>query len=147
VKKLALLLLLAAACRQPTRTAPAAAGSTGGALATPRAAVEAFLQAVHTEDLQAMGAVWGTADGPAREQMDRDTMEKREVVMMCYFRHDTFRIAGETPAAGGVRNFTVELRRGNEQRTTTVTVIPARRGGWYVQKVDIEPVNDWCKRR
>jgi hypothetical protein len=146
VKKLALLLLLAAACRQPSRTAPAAAGSSGGALATPRAAVEAFLQAVRTEDLQAMGAVWGTADGPAREQMDRDTMEKREVVMMCYFRHDAFRIAGETPAASA-RNLVVELKRGKEQRTTTFTVIPARRGGWYVQKVDIEPVGDWCTRR
>jgi hypothetical protein len=146
VKKLALLLLLAAACRQPSRTAPAAAGSSGGALATPRAAVEAFLQAVRTEDLQAMGAVWGTADGPAREQMDRDTMEKREVVMMCYFRHDAFRIAGETPAASA-RNLLVELKRGKEQRTTTFTVIPARRGGWYVQKVDIEPVGDWCTRR
>jgi hypothetical protein len=146
VKKLALLLLLAAACRQPSRTAPAAAGSSGGALATPRAAVEAFLQAVRTEDLQAMGAVWGTADGPAREQMDRDTMEKREVVMMCYFRHDAFRIAGETPAASA-RNLLVELKRGKEQRTTTFTVIPARRGGWYMQKVDIEPVGDWCTRR
>jgi hypothetical protein len=146
VKKLALLLLLAAACRQPSRTAPAATGSSGGALATPRAAVEAFLQAVRTEDLQAMGAVWGTADGPAREQMDRDTMEKREVVMMCYFRHDAFRIAGETPAASA-RNLLVELKRGKEQRTTTFTVIPARRGGWYVQKVDIEPVGDWCTRR
>ena len=146
MKKLALLLLLAAACRQPTSAAPAAR-PTGGALATPSAAVEAFLQAVRTEDLQAMGAVWGTAEGPAREQMDRDTMEKREVVMMCYFRHDTYRIAGETPAASGVRNLVVELKRGKEQRTTTFTAIPARRGGWYVQRVDIEPVTDWCTRR
>jgi hypothetical protein len=145
VKKLALLLLLAAACRQPTSAAPTAT-PTGGALATPRAAVEAFLQAVRTEDLQAMGAVWGTAEGPAREQMDRDTMEKREVVMMCYFRHDAFRIVGETPAASA-RNLVVELKRGKEQRTTTFTVIPARRGGWFVQKVDIEPVTDWCTRR
>ncbi len=150
MKKLALVLLIAvAACRTgsnaPPSTTPATTGGANTGAESPRTAVDAFLRAVRTEDLQAMGAVWGTKDGAARDQMERTELERREIVMMCLFKHDSYRVVHEGPSAGGKRQVDVELTRGTERRTTGfITVAGGNR--WYVEVAQVDPVRDWCKR-
>lgn len=146
MRKLLVLLALVSACRStgsaPARTPAGVLIQTGAA--TPRAAVEAFLASVRAEDLQAMSLVWGTADGPARELMAREDMEKREIVMMCFFKHDALAMRGDSPLAGGRRVLSVELTRKESKRTTSFTTVQAKTGRWYVLQADIEPVRDWC---
>jgi hypothetical protein len=123
---LAIALTLGGCKRQP-ETVPSPGGQTAGA-ASPRQAVELFLAAVRAEDLQAMSFIWGTPKGPAvnSDMMTREEMEKREIIMICYLRHDKFRIGTESPGAGGMRILTVEITRTatNESRTTTFQTVP-----------------------
>ncbi len=140
-RKIAGLFLLAA-CSSATRNA-ANSGQLAGAAAS-QLAVEQFLKAVNDRDLQAMSIVFGTKDGPARETMDRTELEKREVILACYFNHDSARILGEQGGTQGHREVRVELKKGNLTRQTTFYTIqgPGRR--WYVDNMDIAAVRDFC---
>ena len=135
-------LLLLAACSTGTQTAANNGSMTGAASA--QLAVEGFLRAVNAKDLQAMSTVFGTKDGPARATMDRTELEKREIILACYFNHDTNRILGESGGIGGHREVRVELNKGNMTRQTTFYAIqgPGRR--WYVDNMDIASVRDFC---
>jgi hypothetical protein len=135
-------LLFLAACATGTQTAANSGQLTGAASA--QLAVESFLRAVNAKDIQAMSTVFGTKDGPARETMDRTELEKREVILACYFNHDSNRILGENGGIGGHREVRVELKKGNLLRQTTFYAIqgPGRR--WYVDNMDIASVRDFC---
>jgi len=107
-----MLFALLAACRSTTTTtvnpAPAPSGNaTGGQDA--QAAVRGFMTAAKNQDLQAMGALFGDTYGAARERIGRDELEKRELIMMCYLRHDRFDVLGEAPAPNGGRAVAVSV--------------------------------------
>jgi hypothetical protein len=123
---------------------------TGGALTgapAPRTAVEQFLAAVRAQDLQAMSVVWGSEKGPARDLIERQELEKRELVMQCMLTHDRFRILSEAPGADGKRVFRVELRRGTVTRATNFTSVRGPSDRWYVETADLEPVKDLCRQQ
>ena len=87
MKKLITSLALLAACHSSATTTTTSSpvvlrGSETGA-ADPMTAIRGFLTAAKQTDLQAMGALWGNAQGAARDQWPRDELEKREFVMMC----------------------------------------------------------------
>jgi hypothetical protein len=144
VRKLLICLLLAAACTSRTTTVPPAPAPASG----PRPALDAFLASVRSQDLQAMSAVWGDRDGPVRDskRMTRDEMEKRELLLMCYFGHDRYRVLGDTPGTNGERVLQVELIKGTLRRTTNF-YLTSGRDRWYVRSADIEPVKDLCQNR
>ena len=112
---------------------------------TPRAAVDRFLGAVRAQDLQAMSVIWGTANGPARDQMAQDVLEKRELIMQCYLLHDQARVIRDNAGEGGRRDFLVELTKGPLVRTTTFYAIQGPRERWFIENVDLEPVKDLCR--
>lgn len=149
MRKLIVLLVLLAACHSaqpaPPATSPAAPGTQTGA-ATARAAVLAFLASVHAEDLQAMSAVWGTTNGPARDALPRSELEKRELIMMCYFKHDSARILSEAPGTGGKSVYSVELKRGDLTGSTNFYVVPGPAHRWYVESADLNPLRRFCTR-
>ena len=118
-------------------------GSLTGA-AAPRVAVETFLKAAKEKDIQAMGTVFGTKDGPARQTLDRTELEKRLIILACYFNHDTNRILGEERGIQDHRDVRVELRKGNLTRQTTFYTIQGPGGRWYVDNMDIAAVRDFC---
>ena len=133
-------LLLLAACSSATRGTN---GQLTGA-ASPQLAVDQFLGAVRARDLQAMSTVFGTNNGPARETMDRTELEKREVILTCYFTNDSYRIVGERSGLGGHREISVELKKGNLTRQTTFYAIQGPGNRWYVDNMDIAAVRDFC---
>jgi hypothetical protein len=154
MKKLSLALVLVAAChsapRQPAASvfpagAPFASGSGGATSA--RAAVASFLAAARNEDLQAMAVIWGTAAGPARNTIPREELEKRELIMMCFLRHDRHQLISDAGSTAGQRRIEVQLEQGTLTRTTAFTVVPAPDGRWYVQSFDMEAVRDLCAQR
>ena len=143
MRKLLMGLLLAAACTSRTTVAPVIPSPVG-----PRAALDAFLASVRSQDLQAMSAAWGDKDGAVRDskKMGREEIEQRELLLMCYFRHDRYRVLGDAPATGGERVMRVELTKGTLTRTTNFYVTDAG-SRWYVRSADVEPVRDLCQRR
>jgi len=164
VKKTVLALLLLAACTPKvattTRTGPVEPSGTKSTTPaqpsrpanvmpgaeSPRAAVEQFLTAVHGQDIQAMGVLFGTTRGPSRDNMDREELEKRLVILQCYFDHDKFRILGETVGDAGHRIVTAELTRGANTRTPRFYAIQGPGGRWYVDNMEIAAVRDFCRK-
>src|SRR5688572_22785813 len=101
-------LLLLTACATGSRTGGELTGAP-----TAQLAVDQFLRAVNAKDIQAMGTVFGTKSGPARETMDRTELEKRLIILSCYFQHDSARTLGEAGGEAGHREVRVELKKGN----------------------------------
>jgi len=135
-------LLLLAACSTGRQTI-ANDGQVTGAL-TAQLAVQQFLTAVNAKDIQAMGTVFGTNKGPARETVDRTELEKRLIILSCYFAHDSARTLGEDRGTQGHREVRVELNKGNMSRQTTFYTIQGPGGRWYVDNMDIAAVRDFC---
>lgn len=119
-------------------------GLTGAA--APRLAVEQFMAAVKAQDLQAMSIVWGTDQGPARDQMDRSELEKREIIMQGCYDHDRFRILEEGPAPSGERVLRVEVSRGTKTATPAFMVVKGPSERWYVRDAGITAMKDFCNR-
>ena len=139
---LAIVVLGAAACHTAPPSTSAANNSPGAASSV--AAVERFFGAVHAQDLQAMSQVWGTSKGAARDNMDRAELEKREVILQCYFNFDTFRVLNESPTSEVRRMVRVELQRGGRTRTPVIYTVMGPGGRWYVENLDIAAVRDFC---
>lgn len=138
---LPLVALAVAACgRQP---APGVA-LTGAA--APRLAVEQFLAAVKAQDLQAMSVVWGTDKGPARDQLERSELEKREIIMQGCYDHDGYRIIEEGPAPNGERFVKVEITRARKSATPIFSLVKGPSDRWYVRDAGITAMKDFCKR-
>ena len=156
MKKSVLALFLLAACAPKVTTttstepvgstaAPAPASNvTGGA--TARSAVEQFLTAVKAQDLQGMSVIFGTSRGPSRDNMSRDELEKRLVILQCYFDHDKFRILGESPGDGGHKIVEAELTKQGIVRSPAFYAINGPGGRWYVDNMEIAAVRDFCRR-
>lgn len=136
------IAVVALACHSPQPPGGPVSGATGGRSATD--AIHLFFDAVHSEDLQQMSVVWGTKEGPTRDHIPHDELEKREVILQCYFAHDSYRILGRSGDIGGGQSFKVELTRGSRTRTTTVSTVEGPGSRWYVQSLDMAAVRDFC---
>lgn len=93
-----------------------------------------------------MSAVWGDEKGPARENMERLEVEKREIIMQCFFDHEKFRILDETPAEGGQRAFKVELSKGPQRITRTFYTVRGPSERWYVVNAEMSSKESMCRR-
>ena len=148
MKKLLVLVLALAACRPsaPPSTSPTPSGTVYGT-ATARTAVEAFLAGVKAGDLQAISVVWGNEDGPVFEREDRQVLEQRELIMICYLKHDSARVLEQLPSGQPDRpKFNVELTRGAVTRMTTMTTARGPHDRWYVTDADVAAVRDFCQQ-
>jgi hypothetical protein len=152
VRKLLIGLLVAVgACTTRTTTIPATPAPTPTTTAgqqTPRQALTTFLAAANATDLQAMSGVWGDKDGSVRAsgKMGREEIEKREIIMMCYLRHDKYRIVSESPAVNDERVLAVELTKGRLSRTANFNM--ATDGSrWYVRSAELEALRDLCAEK
>ncbi|MEO5580442.1 MAG: hypothetical protein ABIR58_07265 [Gemmatimonadaceae bacterium] len=150
MKKFLLALAVLSGCARAsttTDTSPRAGAPssqlTGGA--TPRLAVEQFLNAVRAQDIQAMGVNFGTSQGPARENIEREELEKRLIILQCYFNHDKFRIVNENPGEGGRRIVGTELTLGTQARVPRFYTIRGPMSRWYVDNMEIAAVRDFCR--
>ncbi|MEP6509244.1 MAG: hypothetical protein ABJC63_13550 [Gemmatimonadales bacterium] len=129
----------------PAQPAPRADNGMAGA-ESPRAAVLAFLDAVKAQDIQAMSVIFGTSQGPSRDNMDRGELEKRLIILQCYFSNDKFRITEEMPGERGHRIFTVELTKAGNIRTPRFYSIAGPGGRFYVDNMEIAAVRDFCRK-
>jgi hypothetical protein len=150
VRKLLIGLLVAAgACTTRTTSIPASTTpepvAATAAQQTPRQALASFLAAANAQDLQAMSGVWGDKDGSVRAsgKMGREEIEKREIIMMCYLRHDKYRVVSDAPAVDNERLLGVELTKGRLSRTANFNM--ATDGTrWYVRSAELEALRDLC---
>ena len=142
MKKWCLLAIVAIACSKN----PSMGSSLTGAPA-PRDAVTNFMGAVKSQDLQAMGAVWGSAQGAARDHMDRTELETRLVILQQCYDHDRAQILDESAGVDGQRLVRVQITRGGRTKIPQFKVGKGPSNRWYVFDTDYESVAaDFCKR-
>ena len=148
MRKLFIGLLLLAACKTTTTVVPASGPTTATGASSARPALDEFLAAIRAKDLQALGGAWGDKNGAIRDskRISRDELEKRELVLMCYFNHDSYKVVDDNLVAGGERKMTVALTRGTLTRTTDFFLVsgPER---WYVRTANMDPVRDLCSKK
>ena len=111
-----------------------------------RGAAQAFLDAGKAQDLQALSAVWGNTTGPLRNTESHEKLEKRELIMMCFFKFDTDSIGSPSAAAGSRIVFPVTLRRGAIVAVTTITTVPGPSSRWYVETIDLPKIEKFCQK-
>jgi hypothetical protein len=145
VRKLLIGLLLMAACTTRSTVTPV---TVGAGSAGPRSALDAFLAAIRAKDLQALGAVWGDKNGAIRDtkRISREEVEQRELLLMCYFNHESFKVLSDAPAPGGERIMVVTLTKGTLSRTTNFYLVSGE-NRWYVRSADVDPVRDLCSKK
>ena len=141
MKKLLLVLALATlGCPKAQPNRPLTGAST------PRGAVEQFMLAIRAQDLQAISSVWGNSKGPARDQgMSREELEKRTLLMVCFFTHDSYRITGLTSVSTKKEYITAELKKGDLTRSAEFTVEKGPSDRWYASVADITTLQDLCR--
>ena len=144
VRKLVLVVALAAAACRPAAVTPAPVGSETGA-PTPRGAVEGYLAAVRAQDLQALGAMWGDSRGSARGFVDRDQFDRRVFLLQCITSHDRYRILAGPVQKADTMAFEIELTKGDKTARTTAKTLQGPAARWYVNIM--EPVPPFCVGR
>ncbi|MDE3054132.1 MAG: hypothetical protein KGJ70_09620 [Gemmatimonadota bacterium] len=141
MRKLIIGLALAAGCRTAAPMAGSGSqppGNVTGAT-TEHAAIDQFMAAITAQDVQALGGIWGTKDGPAREQMSGDQLQERELIMFCYFKHNSYDIVSDAPSLNGDRTFAVLVKFGPISHTGQFQVTRAKDGRFYVVGVNNFP--------
>ena len=94
-----------------------------------------------------MATAWGTTKGPARDQIEREELEKRLIIIQCTLANDSWSFADANPRlqTGGRQEFTVELRKSNRRARTVFTTVQGGSGQrWFVEIVDLAPLKDFC---
>ena len=149
MKRTILLVLAIAACRSAPTPSPSSSGAAAANLpgaAAPRQAVERFLGAAKSQDLQELAIAWGTRQGPARDQFERPELEKRLIMMQGCYDADKYRILDDVPSDNGRRLLRVELTKGNVTKTARFTTEKGPSERWYVQDADFAAVTALCRR-
>ena len=124
-------LVFVAACH----SAPAGNVLTGAD--SPRSAVERFLAAARAQDMQALSVTWGNDKGPQRDQLERQELEKRELIMIALLRHDQAKISEPKRIDGGKMVLTVDLKQGKRSASPTFTTVMGPSSRWYVVDLDL----------
>jgi len=152
VKRTILLVLAVVACRSGSSSSSSPSPSTASApanlpgAAAPRDAVDRFLGAAKSGDLQEMAIAWGTSRGPARDQFERAELDKRLILMAGCYDGDKHRIIDELPGDNGKRMLRVELTKGTLTKTPRFTTVKGPSDRWYVEDADFAAVTALCKR-
>lgn len=143
-----LLALAVAGCRSGSSASPSSGASAANlpGAAAPRQAVERFLGAAKSQDLQELSIAWGTSKGPARDQFERTELEKRLIVMQGCYDGDKHRIIDEQAGDNGKRILRVELTKGAVTKTPRFTTVKGPSDRWYVEDADFAAVTALCRR-
>jgi hypothetical protein len=142
VRKWALLVVIAAACARNSGLGTSMTGATSSS-----AAATMFVGAANSQDLQAMGAVWGDEKGAARDNMDRQQLDRRLIILQPCYVHDRAQILDDRPGTIPTdRLVRIQLTRGTRTKTLEFKVVRGPSNRWYVQDTAYETVQaDFCR--
>jgi hypothetical protein len=149
------LLFAVAACHHasppaasPASTVEASRSGNATGASSAEAAVRGFLAAVKNQDLQALSSYWGDKEGLARDRYALAELNRRELIMMCYLKHDTAQILSEAPSPDGGRTVAVQLTLGKLSASTNFQTVVGPDGRWYVLTVpEIASLEPFCAKR
>lgn len=144
VRKWALLItvVVAACARNPGM------GSSLTGAPTARDAATMFVSAANSQDLQAMGAVWGSEKGAARDNMDRMELDRRLIILQPCYAHDRAQVLDDRIGTVVTQRLVrIQLTRASRTKTLEFKVVRGPSNRWYVEDTAYETVQaDFCRR-
>jgi hypothetical protein len=168
-RRWALLTIVSFAVATAACTTVAYPGPGAGVVA--QLSVERFLQAANARDIESMGRLFGTTDGPILDTgstvgcafkkigslfggtacRKREEVEVQLDAIARLLRHEDYRITREQAVAGRLREATevfVDLTiQGEVVPEVSFVVVQTSGGRWLVEEVDLERVMDGSRRR
>lgn len=120
-------------------------GTSMAGAPTPRDAATMFLGAVKSQDLQAMGAIWGSEQGAARDHMERAELDKRLILLQQCYDHDRAQILDEGIGSERDRTVRIQITRGNRTKTPQFKIIRGPSNRWYVADTDFPTMQEFCR--
>jgi hypothetical protein len=106
-----------------------------------------FLGAAKAQDLQAMGAVWGSTQGASRDNMDRQQLDRRLLILQPCYVADRTQILDERMGTLPTERFLrLQLTRGTRTKTVEFKAVRGPSNRWYVEDVDYDSLQaDFCR--
>ncbi|HUO52060.1 MAG TPA: hypothetical protein VMT93_06055 [Gemmatimonadaceae bacterium] len=141
-----LVMLVAAACGGQTApaTSPAPTSQQEPGAPTAKAAVTTFMAAIKSQDLDQLAVIWGSKDGPARDVTPKDQLRQRELIIQCYFRHDSYTVTSDVESSAGMHTVQISVTWKDITRDTKMQVVTGPHGRWYVNNMDLAPLQPIC---
>ncbi len=138
---LAALTAAAAACTTTRTVLPGPAASVA-----PTLVIEQFLRAVNANDLDTMGRLFGTIEGPIDERDSREQVDNRMFALASVLRHVDYRVDGEQLVPGRRDVATQLLVRMffEDGREAVVPFTMVYSGGrqWLIEQIGIEAITN-----
>lgn len=144
----ALVLVLAvAACAGAAQPAPHSAAAPAMA---PALTVERFLRAANQNDLDTMGSLFGTRDGPVTRVWSTKEVDDRMFLLASLLRHDDYTIVGEQVVPGRRAEATqfivrLDLRDGTSP-SVPFTLVRSKQEQWMVEIIGLERITGRTRR-
>jgi hypothetical protein len=112
--------------------------------------IHQFMRAVAANDLVAMGSLWGTAQGPASRNMDREELQQRLTIMRSYLVYERYQVIQGDPSRQVAVGANERLYRVQLHRRGCVPEVPfslVRSGdGWLVRNIDLSQAGNPARR-
>jgi len=121
---------------------PTSNGATGAPDAP--SAVRGFMAAAKLQNMQSLSMWWGDSQGATRDLIAKDELEKRELIMLRCLKHDRYDVLGDALGTGGTRDVIVTMKYHDSESTTHLTVVAGPHSRWYVQNVNLKPLQSIC---
>lgn len=130
------LVLVVGGCASATRT--------NNALA-PAMVVERFLRAANSNDLDTMGRLFGTREGPWAPSVSKKEADDRLFVIASVLRHTDYQILGEQIVPGRrdeATQLTVRLVVGQNRYDVPFTLVQSKKDGWLIENIPLEQLTN-----
>ena len=111
----------------------------------PALVVEQFLRAANDKDLQRMGQLFGTKDGPIANRDPRDQVEQRMFAIASVLRHEDFELESEQQVPGRTADaiqLTVKLTISGALYRVPFTVVRFKEQSFLVEQIGIEVITN-----
>jgi hypothetical protein len=129
-------VVLLAACTTTTVQAPPAAVG-------PSMVIERFLRAANQNDLDTMGSLFGTRDGPISRSWSRRELDERMFLLASLLRHTDYNVGSEQIVPGRreeATQYTVQLALAQGPVQVPFTLVRTRRSEWLIEQIGIERI-------
>lgn len=134
------LCMVLAAASLASCTSRTVVQPTDNALA-PAMVVERFLRAANSNDLDTMGRLFGTRDGPWAPTVSRKEADDRLFVIASVLRHTDYQVVGEQIVPGRrdeATQLVVRLIQGQQRYDVPFTLVRSKKDGWLVEVVPLD---------
>ncbi|MGH7502812.1 MAG: hypothetical protein ACREL7_13785 [Longimicrobiales bacterium] len=106
--------------------------------------LEQFLRAANQNDLDTMGRLFGTVNGPNTNRVPKDQLEQQLFAIASILRHESYEILGRQIVPGRrdeATQVTVRMNIGmNRMVDVPYTLVYSNAGTWLVEQIDLEKI-------